>query len=384
MNETKKTVANIIGGILSALLAARYLYIVFRYQDWTSILWVAGFALIAVPLFMRKQNILPFIGFCLMVVIRTIAIIRGLGNEYSYTIDYYRGSGGRFAAITILPDILSWAAFIVAAVLSFLLLVKQNKKAGNAWFLPAVIFLAQIVVGFIVCWRINIWGGFWAMSSAYSSFRFVLPNIIEAIAFFFVFFWIAYPDGKAKPAYTVEGGQNAVVVSAVANEAYCSLAKHILLLLFTFGIWHLIWIYRMTGYTNAVQDEEQRNPTNKLLLCLFVPFYIIYWTYKTAQRVDKMAFAKNIASDMSTLCLILEIFVPIIPPILLQDKMNSIITAGDMQKENKATNSESPKKEKEEAMLGSAEELKKFKELLDMGAITQEEFDAKKKQLLDL
>ena len=32
----------------------------------------------------------------------------------------------------------------------------------------------------------------------------------------------------------------------------------------------------------------------------------------------------------------------------------------------------------------SVEEIKKFKELLDMGAITQEEFDAKKKQLLGL
>ena len=31
-----------------------------------------------------------------------------------------------------------------------------------------------------------------------------------------------------------------------------------------------------------------------------------------------------------------------------------------------------------------AEEIKKFKELLDIGAITQEEFDAKKKQLLQL
>ena len=31
-----------------------------------------------------------------------------------------------------------------------------------------------------------------------------------------------------------------------------------------------------------------------------------------------------------------------------------------------------------------AEELKKMKELLDMGIITQEEFDAKKKQLLGL
>ena len=34
--------------------------------------------------------------------------------------------------------------------------------------------------------------------------------------------------------------------------------------------------------------------------------------------------------------------------------------------------------------ISSADELKKFKELLDMGIITQEEFDAKKKQLLGL
>lgn len=37
-----------------------------------------------------------------------------------------------------------------------------------------------------------------------------------------------------------------------------------------------------------------------------------------------------------------------------------------------------------QAALSPADELKKFKELLDMGIITQEEFDAKKKQLLGL
>ena len=37
-----------------------------------------------------------------------------------------------------------------------------------------------------------------------------------------------------------------------------------------------------------------------------------------------------------------------------------------------------------QASLSPAEELKKFKELLDMGIITQEEFDTKKKQLLGL
>ncbi|MDD4510213.1 MAG: SHOCT domain-containing protein [Oscillospiraceae bacterium] len=39
---------------------------------------------------------------------------------------------------------------------------------------------------------------------------------------------------------------------------------------------------------------------------------------------------------------------------------------------------------KQEMPQSSADELKKFKELLDSGIITQEEFDAKKKQLLGL
>lgn len=37
-----------------------------------------------------------------------------------------------------------------------------------------------------------------------------------------------------------------------------------------------------------------------------------------------------------------------------------------------------------QAALSPADELKKFKELLDMGAISQAEFDAKKKQILGL
>lgn len=37
-----------------------------------------------------------------------------------------------------------------------------------------------------------------------------------------------------------------------------------------------------------------------------------------------------------------------------------------------------------QAAISPAEELKKFKELLDMGVISQEEFDAKKKQVLGL
>ena len=97
------------------------------------------------------------------------------------------------------------------------------------------------------------------------------------------------------------------------------------LLLFTFGIWNLIWIYRTTRYLNCVQDEKYRNPATKLLLCMFVPFYSIYWVYQSARRIDKLAAAVGVVSDLAVVCLILEIFVPLIPLILMQDKINQIV-----------------------------------------------------------
>lgn len=133
------------------------------------------------------------------------------------------------------------------------------------------------------------------------------------------------------PEFADTSNQNSYIPpTAVPNElpkeAYCSLAKHVLLLLFTLGIWRLIWIYKTTGYLNCVADEPPRNPTTKLLLCMFIPFYSIYWAYKSAQRIDKLAKEKDISSDLSALCLILEIFIAIIPPILMQDKINAIVT----------------------------------------------------------
>ena len=159
------------------------------------------------------------------------------------------------------------------------------------------------------------------------------------------------------------------------QKAYCSLVKHILLLIFTFGIWYLIWIYRTTEYLNEVKGEEYRNPTTKLLLCMFVPFYSIYWVYKSAQRIDKLAAEYGVQSDISTLCLILALFTGIIPPILMQDKINAILLAG-----------EAPAAPRLSAKVSTdaVETLKVYKNLLDRGVITQAEYSAKARQLLGL
>ena len=154
--------------------------------------------------------------------------------------------------------------------------------------------------------------------------------------------------------------------------------------LFTCGIYNLVWIYRTTKYLNCVEGEQPRSAANKLLLCMFVPFYSIYWTYQSAQRIDKLAKQKGRASDISTLCLVLAILVPIVPPILMQAKINEIVGGSDGSASAPAHAPASTAAYTAAPSVSAADELKKYKELLDSGVISQDEFDAKKKQLLGL
>ena len=61
----------------------------------------------------------------------------------------------------------------------------------------------------------------------------------------------------------------------------------------------------------------------------------------------------------------------------IYDEINRIL----IERQNETAK---PIEAKQEALQSNADELKKYKELLDGGIITQEEFDAKKKQLLGL
>lgn len=142
-------------------------------------------------------------------------------------------------------------------------------------------------------------------------------------------------------------------------------------MLFTLGIWQLIWIYRTTVTLNDLEDEPPRNPVTKLLLCMFIPFYSIYWFYRSAQRVDRMARGKGIPSELSGTCLLLAFFVPFAPPVLIQEKINTLAqwNGGEMPRL---------------ASQNMSDALRELKQLLDDGVLTQEEFNVKKQQILNL
>lgn len=167
--------------------------------------------------------------------------------------------------------------------------------------------------------------------------------------------------------------------STAYGKSYKSLVPHVLLLLFTCGIYYLVWIYRTTDSLNACKNEEYRTPINKLLLCMFVPFYSIYWTYKSAHRIDTLGYEKGIQGETATLSLILSLFVPILPPILMQSKLNSVIMA-DSASPAVATAMQYATK----PVDNGYNDLEKLKELYDKGVITEEEFTEKKKQVLGI
>lgn len=382
--EQKGNVIPIIAGVAFLLLALNQLRYFQPGIPFILLLDFAAYAALAVLLFMKNRTMLLSIPIAIMVLLN----IRVLFSNLRYLEDI----GGIRILIMLINILATLSLLLLASIalidslsqyqdktkqLSFLptvvnTLMKYKEKAKQFWFLPFCLAVVSGLLGLV--------SGLWILFQYGENYINFFITLLSIASYALISMWLAYPDGFPTESHHTSGGTNAN--GQVMGNAYCDLVKHILLLLFTFGIYYLIWIYRATAYLNCVEDEPPRNPTNKLLLCMFVPFYSIYWTYKSAQRIDRLAVSKGVASDITTLCIILAFFVGIIPPILMQEKMNTIASVENetvTPQAHNATMTATPR-----ANIGAAEELKTYKGLLDSGVITQDEFDAKKKQLLGL
>ncbi len=380
MEETKKTPQyNLIGailfsiaalfGIISIISRLAHGYVTNGFAVLYTIqsaIYIGGCIVLAVSLFQKRGDILTLIGFALLTAASLLALCFDL----------------KYGIRSLLPDLLDLAGYLGALAIAltfFTAYIPQYRdKAIKLWFVPSALIAGQVIIGFFIWIVVTIIGGgyhvgFW-------------QTMLSAASILFACMWIVYPEGMPHKQYT-ESPNNADYTAAAAvpeDRGYFELAAHVLLLLFTCGIWYYIWIYRMTEYLNRIEDEPPRNPVTKLLLCLFVPFYTIYWVYKSAQRIDKLAALKGVQSDLSTLCLILAIFISILPPILMQDKINSIIRSGVNTDAGPQGDTHTADSYQMQTNVDIPEELKKYKELLDNNVITQEDYDAKKKQLLNL
>ena len=262
---------------------------------------------------MKTDKKLPIIIQMLILTVITCAV--ELLSEFLLTRIILSSSSQISWAVYVSNFVLDVAALFAAGVVVFKLL---NKSAVNTGILLLTAFLINLFFNLSVSF-INVFiahFGTTGVLHAVSNILSVVFIIIKSVIFTAV---TAAVEAPIKPAFA--GDRNITM----------GLAGHILLLIFTWGIWRYIWIYRVTAYLNCLHDEEKRRPGTKLLLNMFVPFYSIYWTYKSAMRVDKLAKSFNIPSEIATPCVILEIFVPLIPPILMQERINRIVETANRQ-----------------------------------------------------
>lgn len=410
----------LVAGITAAIFAVQKLTNMIRWSfSFTNLLLFMVYTALAVLLFLKMRDAYALIPLAVIALLSIVSFFSGFAHGWYevYTYDFFYDRSSRFSFLLLLFELMDDAAYIgllfVAAANSFRPMMKYRDKANSLWFVPALLEGARYVLGLIVGLFMLITG-----RAYYSYFPMFFWDLLTTAFLLFTAMWFVFPNGMIKR--NVYAGYGAAVNRPVYEKAYCGMAKHVLLLLFTFGIWLCIWIYRVTEYLNCVRSEKQRDPAAQLLLCIFIPFYYIYWTYKSAQLVDTLARERNVSSDLSTICLVLAIFVAIIPPILIQDKINSIITASGAagyitNDRNAAWNQNQYGANQYNANRYGAnqynanqynanryganqynadrysayenntiEALMRYKELLDRGIITQAEFEAKKRQLLGL
>lgn len=372
------------------------------------LLLIVPLVLLVVAMIIGKKNILLVVSTGLMTIAHTISLITNIRSGYYRIVDRSTISSGKlttkFSLIFMAPDLLevfSWFAItLFAVVLVFNVSTTMKELLKKIWFIPGLLGFVQIVFSVIVQFlemgrRIS---GFyvtyyWMYSVGMRVFINIIINSFVLIGLLLLGRWFAYPLGKGKKILVTnaDGTTSYETVYASEEDGYISMAMHVLLLIFFGGIWQYIWIYRTTKHLNCVKDEQYRNPTTKLLLCMFIPFYYIYWIYVSAKRIDKLAREKGLQSDIATLSLLMQFILPIVSPILMQDKINAASKVKQPEVQPMAEPAMQPAPQSVEvqekatdANASIPELLKQYKELLDSGIITEEEYEAKKKQLLGL
>lgn len=365
----------LVTAILTALTALGYLFRLFVGLNYfpaslifLSLLGFGVYGFFAAVLFFRRRDIMLPIAAAALCLLNLASLLRSFLSVWSFL--------GCLLFLAASLGLLIWAGCSMLEPL-----FEYQPLTEKLWFLPG---LAAALGAFLSI-------------AAHPYLGNLLGNLFSIAVYFLLSLTLVFPDGNparpfsgpippagesyeepadfGPPRQEPLGADDTTPVSQ-PWDGYCDMLKHVLLLIFTFGVWYLIWIYRTTGYLNQVEDEPPRTPTNQLLLCLFVPFYHIYWVYKSAQRLDRLANGQGVSSDLRLLCLVLAFFVAILPPVLMQDKMN--LLSG---REEAPAGHPYHSPVSDEAL---AVRLRTYKSLLDDGLITQEDYDAKKKQILGL
>ena len=358
-----------IGGILF-LLAAIFTFAVEAYLfKVLSFIAFLGYLLVGVSALRDKKDSLCAIGFRMIVALQlavlAMSIYYSIGDAKYGILTIYSESGLHFSPIRALVELIPVVAYWKMARMV------TKGDAGSVrgrelpWFTPAALYAVYPVVKIVMAALGMIirrsWVDFyWDLSLL----GLVLSGVLHAAVLLCLLSWITgiplYEPKEQGPDSTEDG--------------YYPMLKHILLLIFTFGIWYFIWIYKRTRYYNQSQRYPKRSPRNQVLLCLFIPMYLLWWNYDSARRLDELMEKKGIRyNDLTAMITVFGVLMPFLPPIFHQERINAVILAP------------APTAAPAPAAAGaSSEEIRQFHELIECGILSEDEFTAVKRKRLGL
>lgn len=230
-----------------------------------------------------------------------------------YTYSYYGGSDYRFSLWAFLPYLTEAAGYALLLVFAHFLLntgdEQKHAQAKKLWFLPGALLAAKLPLSLLSLLLAHT-----SPALLVSGFSGIISFGLACAVMFTLMSWLAFPEGREAGEYHGDG--------------YKSMIPHLLLCIFTLGIYQLIWICKVTKYLNArIDTEPAMKPWHQVVASMFVPFYMVYWTYKCAQRLDVAARELGAQSNLTLPCTILQVFSfcnIILPSILMQDKINTL------------------------------------------------------------
>ena len=108
------------------------------------------------------------------------------------------------------------------------------------------------------------------------------------------------------------------------------LTRHIFMLVFLGGLWLYPWVYKTAAALREATKRETgyyTSPTAQLLLFIFIPFYSIYWFYKTASTLKLYAYRYGNKSAVVGLCTFIAFLTNIIPATIIQMEIERLVEA---------------------------------------------------------
>lgn len=163
--------------------------------------------------------------------------------------------------------------------------------------------------------------------------------------------------------------------------------KTVLLTIITFGIFGIVWLLRLIKTQLFLKSNTHKSSVMQLVLILFVPFYIIFWLYKTESDFYKLRHMYTSSKDNSNLYLIISILgFGFLALLLLQNDTNEYL----LKNENVTIISQNglddlkPSIPNESNLQENSIEQKliKLKDLRDRNLIDDDEYKLEKGKLL--